>query len=122
MSSNRRSTRNVKEIYDDYEIDKTFNNIRKKYNKFCECLNQANIKLRHYQCPLIYKHSKTKKRKIFQQGSIFDKMFHLTDKSKLKSELNKLWNEYFNNIKTEENVKNDITKIAKKYQKFFGIA
>ena len=65
-------------------------------------------------CPSIYKNGR---KKLFQQS--FFKL-HIREKSKIKREFNKIWNNYCNG--KINNLSNEIQGVFKRHKKFFGIA
>lgn len=64
--------------------------------------------------PSIYKNCN---KKLFPQG--FFKL-HIREKSKIKREFNKIWNNYCNG--KINNLSNEIKEVFKRHKKFFGIA
>ena len=80
-----------------------------KYPKIKKFFNNA--------CPSIYKNGN---KKLFQQGLF---KLHIREKSKIKREFNKIWNNYCNGkINNANDLQGKIKGVFNKHKKFFGIA
>ena len=95
--------------------------LSKRYKEFIaniETLYDKYPKIKEFfinkACPSIYKNGN---KKLFKQGLF---KLHIREKSKIKREFNKIWNNYCNY--KINNLSNKIKEVFNKHKKFFGIA